>query len=209
MKLSCPLLIMQWLSCSWWHGSGSSCCDWSNHGRMHHVLEKRGWLRPQRRWGFFMHFSLLYCDSFFWCLCEGVKLSVPCFFPLYSSLGISPLEGAQWYASSRRFSHASLLANYLSILCIKNCCHSYIQILKRNYCSWNFDSAWQDAIQFDADLVANNERSLETLVSVGMTLGVSTRNKGLQYLQKFSLGWQNVSFSCFILRYGSSRTGEE
>ena len=140
---------------------------------------------------FFMHFLLIYCDNFFWCLCEGVKLFVPSFF-LSSSLGISPLEGAQWYASSRRFSHASLLANYLSILCIKNCCHSYIQILKRNYCSWNFDSAWQDAIQFDADLVANNERSLETLVSVGMTLGVSTRNKGLQVpdLQKFSLEWR-------------------
>ena len=48
---------------------------------------------------------------------------------------------------------------------------------------------WQDAIQLDADLVANSERSLETLVSVGMTLGVSTRNKGLQVpdLQKFSL----------------------
>ncbi|XP_002459137.1 phosphatidylserine decarboxylase proenzyme 2 [Sorghum bicolor] len=47
----------------------------------------------------------------------------------------------------------------------------------------------KDAIQFDADLVANSERSLETLVSVGMTLGVSTRNKGLQVpdLQKFSL----------------------
>ncbi|KAG2603433.1 phosphatidylserine decarboxylase proenzyme 2-like [Panicum virgatum] len=47
----------------------------------------------------------------------------------------------------------------------------------------------KDAIQFDADLVANSERSLETLVSVGMTLGVSTRNKGLQVpeLQKCSL----------------------
>ncbi|OEL35458.1 Phosphatidylserine decarboxylase proenzyme 2 [Dichanthelium oligosanthes] len=38
----------------------------------------------------------------------------------------------------------------------------------------------KDAIQFDADLLANSERSLETLVSVGMTLGMSTRNKGLQ-----------------------------
>jgi len=47
----------------------------------------------------------------------------------------------------------------------------------------------KDAIQFDADLVANSERSLETLVSVGMTLGVSTRNKELQVpvLQKCSL----------------------
>lgn len=132
---------------------------------------------------FFMHFLLIYCDNFFWCLCEGVKLSVSSFLFLSSSLGISPLEGAQWYASSRRFSHPSLLTSYLSIL--------YIQILKRNYCSWNFDSVWQDAIQFDADLVANSERSLETLVSVGMTLGVSTRNKGLQVpdLQKFSLEW--------------------
>ncbi|TVU36953.1 hypothetical protein EJB05_18910 [Eragrostis curvula] len=47
----------------------------------------------------------------------------------------------------------------------------------------------KDAIQFDADLLANSERSLETLVSVGMTLGVSKRNKGLQVpeLQKCSL----------------------
>ncbi|KAK3163073.1 hypothetical protein QOZ80_1BG0097270 [Eleusine coracana subsp. coracana] len=40
----------------------------------------------------------------------------------------------------------------------------------------------KDAIQFDADLLANSERSLETLVSVGMTLGVSKRNRGLQVL---------------------------
>ncbi|XP_062231642.1 phosphatidylserine decarboxylase proenzyme 2-like [Phragmites australis] len=47
----------------------------------------------------------------------------------------------------------------------------------------------KDAIQFDADLVANTGRSLETLVSVGMTLGVSKRNKELQVpeLQKCSL----------------------
>ncbi|KAL6853390.1 hypothetical protein ACP4OV_019419 [Aristida adscensionis] len=47
----------------------------------------------------------------------------------------------------------------------------------------------KDAIQFDADLVANSQRSMETLVSVGMTLGVSKRNKGLQgpELQKCSL----------------------
>lgn len=45
----------------------------------------------------------------------------------------------------------------------------------------------KDAIQFDADLVANSERSLETLVSVGMTLGISTRNKEVQ-VQKVSLG---------------------
>ncbi|CAO2181672.1 unnamed protein product [Urochloa humidicola] len=47
----------------------------------------------------------------------------------------------------------------------------------------------KDSIQFDADLVANSERSLETLVSVGMTLGVSKRNDGLQVpeLQKCSL----------------------
>ncbi|KAF8646803.1 hypothetical protein HU200_065601 [Digitaria exilis] len=47
----------------------------------------------------------------------------------------------------------------------------------------------KDAIEFDADLVANSERSLETLVSVGMTLGVSQRTKGLQVpeLQRCSL----------------------
>jgi len=134
-------------SCFWWHGSGSICCDWSNHGRKHHVLEKRGWLHPQRRWGFFMHFSLLYCDSFFWCLCEGVKLSVPCFFPLYSSLGISPLEGAQWYASSRRFCHASVLTNYSSILFIKIvAAHPYskmkLLLMKLWLCMAGCDPIW-------------------------------------------------------------------
>uniref|UniRef100_A0A0D9VAJ9 Phosphatidylserine decarboxylase proenzyme 2 n=1 Tax=Leersia perrieri TaxID=77586 RepID=A0A0D9VAJ9_9ORYZ len=38
----------------------------------------------------------------------------------------------------------------------------------------------KDAIQFNADLIANSDRSLETLVSVGMPLGVSTRNRELQ-----------------------------
>lgn len=33
----------------------------------------------------------------------------------------------------------------------------------------------QDAIQIDDDLLANSNRSLETLVSVGMTLGLSKR----------------------------------
>uniref|UniRef100_A0A0E0CD81 Phosphatidylserine decarboxylase proenzyme 2 n=1 Tax=Oryza meridionalis TaxID=40149 RepID=A0A0E0CD81_9ORYZ len=47
----------------------------------------------------------------------------------------------------------------------------------------------KDAIQFDADLLANSARSLETLVSVGMRLGVSTRNRDLQpqELEKCSL----------------------
>lgn len=36
----------------------------------------------------------------------------------------------------------------------------------------------QKAIEFDEDLLANSERSLETLVSLGMTLGVS---KALSY----------------------------
>ncbi|KAM0921207.1 hypothetical protein ACQ4PT_007090 [Festuca glaucescens] len=47
----------------------------------------------------------------------------------------------------------------------------------------------KDAIQFDADLVANSERSLETLVEVGMTLGTSKRNRELQVpeLQKCSV----------------------
>ncbi|XP_077249813.1 phosphatidylserine decarboxylase proenzyme 2-like [Tasmannia lanceolata] len=35
----------------------------------------------------------------------------------------------------------------------------------------------KDAIDIDEDLLANSERSLETLVSVGMTLGVSKRNQ--------------------------------
>ncbi|KAM0847880.1 hypothetical protein ACQ4PT_054749 [Festuca glaucescens] len=38
----------------------------------------------------------------------------------------------------------------------------------------------KEAIQFDADLVANSERSLETLVEVGTTLGTSKRNRELQ-----------------------------
>ncbi|EMS54215.1 C2 domain-containing protein C31G5.15 [Triticum urartu] len=47
----------------------------------------------------------------------------------------------------------------------------------------------KDAIQFDADLLANSERSLETLVEVGTTLGVSKRNRGLEVseLQKCSI----------------------
>ncbi|KAK8494616.1 hypothetical protein V6N13_029860 [Hibiscus sabdariffa] len=36
----------------------------------------------------------------------------------------------------------------------------------------------KDAIEIDADLLANSERSMETLVSVGMTLGVSKRKVG-------------------------------
>ncbi|VAH69626.1 unnamed protein product [Triticum turgidum subsp. durum] len=47
----------------------------------------------------------------------------------------------------------------------------------------------KDAIQFNADLLANSERSLETLVEVGTTLGVSKRNRGLKVseLQKCSI----------------------
>jgi hypothetical protein len=69
-----------------------------------------------------------------------------------------------------------------------NVAHTY-RFWNLNRCSRKNHFLSQDAIQFDADLVANSERSLETLVSVGMTLGVSTRNKGLQVpeLQKCSL----------------------
>jgi len=65
----------------------------------------------------------------------------------------------------------------------------YVQILEPESLFKKIHFLSQDAIQFDADLVANSERSLETLVSVGMTLGVSTRNKELQVpvLQKCSL----------------------
>jgi len=65
----------------------------------------------------------------------------------------------------------------------------YVQILEPESLLKKIHFLLQDAIQFDADLVANSERSLETLVSVGMTLGVSTRNKGLHVpeLQKCSL----------------------
>lgn len=40
----------------------------------------------------------------------------------------------------------------------------------------SFRNNIQDAIELDADLLANSERSLETLVEVGMTLGVSKRS---------------------------------
>lgn len=35
----------------------------------------------------------------------------------------------------------------------------------------------QDAIKLDEDLLGNSERSLETLVSMGMRLGESTRTR--------------------------------
>lgn len=43
----------------------------------------------------------------------------------------------------------------------------------------------QDSIEIDEDLLANSARSLETLVSVGMRLGVSkkTSNHGLPNLE--------------------------
>lgn len=43
-----------------WHGPGSICCDWGNHGRKHLVPEKWGWLRPQRRWGLHSHLAPYY-----------------------------------------------------------------------------------------------------------------------------------------------------
>lgn len=44
----------------------------------------------------------------------------------------------------------------------------------------------QDAIQIDEDLTANSERSLETLVSVGMTLGVSKRKMAPQDISRLA-----------------------
>ena len=52
-------------------------------------------------------------------------------------------------------------------------------------------SILQDAIKIDDDLLVNSERSLETLVSVGMTLGVSTKKPagaGLPNLESCVLG---------------------
>ncbi|RWW65680.1 hypothetical protein BHE74_00026998 [Ensete ventricosum] len=40
----------------------------------------------------------------------------------------------------------------------------------------------KDAIQIDEDLLSNSERSLETLVSVGMRLGISKRSRGIDEL---------------------------
>lgn len=44
----------------------------------------------------------------------------------------------------------------------------------------------QDAIEIDEDLLANSARSLETLVTVGMKLGVSKKqaNIGLPNIEK-------------------------
>ncbi|XP_008808475.1 phosphatidylserine decarboxylase proenzyme 2-like isoform X3 [Phoenix dactylifera] len=42
----------------------------------------------------------------------------------------------------------------------------------------------KDAIQIDEDLLANSERSLETLVSVGMTLGVSRRKQATEEMPR-------------------------
>lgn len=43
-------------------------------------------------------------------------------------------------------------------------------------------SCLQDSIELDKDLIANSERSLETLVSVGMTLGVAKSKQSAQEL---------------------------
>lgn len=48
----------------------------------------------------------------------------------------------------------------------------------------------QDTIKIDDDLLANSKRSLETLVSVGMQLGVSTKKDfgvGLPNVEKLNL----------------------
>jgi phosphatidylserine decarboxylase len=43
----------------------------------------------------------------------------------------------------------------------------------------------QDAIEIDEDLLANSARSLETLVSVGMKLGVATKKQATVNLPNF------------------------
>jgi phosphatidylserine decarboxylase len=43
----------------------------------------------------------------------------------------------------------------------------------------------QDAIEIDEDLLANSARSLETLVSVGMKLGVATKKQAAVNLPNF------------------------
>jgi len=125
------------------HGSGSVCCNWSNHGRKHHIWKMRVTTSTKEMRFAFMHYPLLHCKDFFWCACKGVT-------SFFIQFGYFSFGGS-------------------TVICV-------------------FE---KDAIQFDADLVANSERSLETLVSVGMTLGVSTRNKELQVpvLQKCSLEW--------------------
>jgi len=49
----------------------------------------------------------------------------------------------------------------------------------------NVGFIWQDAIEIDEDLLANSARSLETLVSVGMKLGVATKKQATVNLPNF------------------------
>lgn len=58
----------------------------------------------------------------------------------------------------------------------------------------------QDAIEIDEDLLANSARSLETLVTVGMKLGVSKKlaNIGLPNIEKCVLQDWESSFLCSI-----------
>lgn len=51
--------------------------------------------------------------------------------------------------------------------------HIYVPL----YISHQLFIVQQDAIELDEDLLDNSARSLETLVSVGMTLGTSTRKR--------------------------------
>ena len=76
-------------------------------------------------------------------------------------------------------------------------------------CDW-YPNVWpttnlgvilQDAIEIDEDLLANSARSLETLVSVGMKLGVATKKQATVNLPNFDNWvleeWQSM---CFLKR---------
>lgn len=163
----------------WWHGSGSVCRDWSNHGRKHQFHETGGWSRPERRWG----------------LCIS-RISA-----CYILIGISSVARVKvWHSSDSYFlvpvwvfllwrEHSDMrlregnrLLSYFYQKENSTPVDAYTDSQNQKWLLKRRSSltCWQDAIQFDADLVANSGRSLETLVSVGTTLGVSTRNKGLQ-----------------------------
>lgn len=55
------------------------------------------------------------------------------------------------------------------------CIVSLLPDIYNKFVKFNLQIVVQDSIQIDEDLLANSSRSLETLVRVGMKLGLSTR----------------------------------
>lgn len=75
---------------------------------------------------------------------------------------------------------------YVSLAHCRDICDFIIYLL--TYCSTSpISGILQDSIKIDEDLLANSARSLETLVAVGMTLGLSKKKHpevGLPNLDK-------------------------